>query len=57
MKKSISKRIKITKTGKIRRRAKGMGHSKSSKNAKQLLRKKGERGLGVPAKVINKRFR
>jgi len=54
MKKSISKRIKITKTGKLRRRARGLGHSKTNKNANQLLRKKGERTFNVPRKVISK---
>ncbi|MEK7479340.1 MAG: 50S ribosomal protein L35 [Patescibacteria group bacterium] len=57
MKKAISKRIKITGSGKIRRRAMGLGHSKTNKNANQLLRKKGQRELGFSARVINKYLR
>ncbi|MDP3725129.1 MAG: 50S ribosomal protein L35 [Nanoarchaeota archaeon] len=54
MNKAISKRIKITGGGKIKRRAMGLGHSKTNKNADQLLRKKRQRGLGFSARVINK---
>ena len=35
----------------------GIGHSKTTKNANQLHRKKGDRGLGLSARVINKHFK
>ena len=57
IKKSITKRIKITKRGKVKRRPMGLGHSKTNKNAKQLLRKQGERHLGLSSKVINKNLK
>lgn len=46
--KSISKRIKITKNKKVRRRARGLGHAKSNKRTPQRHRKKGERTLDTP---------
>ncbi|MEK7149715.1 MAG: 50S ribosomal protein L35 [Patescibacteria group bacterium] len=45
MKKMISKRIKITKTGKILRRAMGIGHFRAKKSASALKRKSGYRSL------------
>ncbi|MAF80036.1 50S ribosomal protein L35 [bacterium] len=57
MKKSITKRIKITKRGKVKRRPMGLGHSKTNKSSKQLLRKRGNRRLGLSAKVINKNLK
>lgn len=56
-KKSITKRIKITKGGKVRRRAMGLGHSKTNKNANQLLRKLEERSFDISQKVINKNLK
>ncbi len=55
MKKSISKRIHITKTGKVRRRAMTLGHSRINKRTTQIKRKKNTRSLeGVKMnKVIN----
>ena len=46
MKKSVSKRIKITKSGKILRRAMALGHSRANKRTAQIKRKKNARTLG-----------
>lgn len=43
--KSISKRIRITKRGKVQRRAMILGHSRANKSGRQLNRKKLSRGL------------
>jgi ribosomal protein L35 len=47
MKKSISQRIKITKSGKILRRAMGQGHCRAKKRTTQLKRRKGFRDLNL----------
>ncbi len=52
MKKAISTRIKTTRTGKVLRRAMGLGHFRSRKNSTQLNRRKGMRVLGTAAKVL-----
>ncbi len=44
-KKSVSKRVKVTATGKIMRRKAGLRHLASSKNAKR------KRNLGKPGQV------
>lgn len=54
MKKSISKRIKITGTGKILRRAMGLGHCRAKKRSSQLKRKKGLRGIKTGKNIILK---
>ncbi len=54
MKKSISNRIKITKTGKIIRRTMGQCHFRAKKRSVQLKRKKGNRGLDASKKLIKK---
>ncbi|MGC9046653.1 MAG: 50S ribosomal protein L35 [Minisyncoccia bacterium] len=54
MKKSIAKRIKITKKGKIKRRPPILSHSRSNKKPIQLLRKRKERGLNMKLKVVKK---
>lgn len=54
MKKSISQRIKITKKNKIRRRATTLGHSRSNKSSKQLMRKKKGRSFNESKKMIKK---
>jgi ribosomal protein L35 len=53
MKKSISNRIKITKTGKILRRAMGLGHCRAKKRSSQLKRKKGYRPLNSIFYILN----
>ncbi|MDP3015181.1 MAG: hypothetical protein AAB698_01445 [Patescibacteria group bacterium] len=55
MKKSISSRIKITKTGKILRRPMGLGHCRAKKRTTQMKRKKGLRGIKT-GKNINLNF-
>jgi len=45
MKKSFSKRIKITGTGKMLRRAMGQGHFRAKKNTTQKKRKKSMRSI------------
>lgn len=54
MKKSISNRIRITKKGKILRRAMALGHSRGNKRKVQMLRKKNARGLNIPKTTITK---
>jgi len=54
MRKSISKRIKITKTGKVLRRAMGQCHFRAKKSSSQLKRKKVFRTIQDLAKKINK---
>ncbi|MFH1193324.1 MAG: hypothetical protein V1656_03380 [Candidatus Jorgensenbacteria bacterium] len=42
---SFTKRIRITKQGKVLRRAMTLGHSRGNKSGTQLIRKKKMRGL------------
>lgn len=53
-KNSIKDRIKITKRGKIRRRAMALSHSRVGKRRVQILNKKKERGLNVSKHIIKK---
>lgn len=54
-KKSVTKRIRITKKGKVTRRAMALGHSRSSKSGTQLGRKKKNRDLvGFPMQTLKK---
>jgi ribosomal protein L35 len=53
-KSSVKNRIKITKTGKVRRRAMGLGHSRANKSRGQILRKKNKRDLNIPGKTIKR---
>jgi large subunit ribosomal protein L35 len=53
--KSISKRFKITKTGKVLRRATGQDHNRAKKTGKQI--RKGRKWVSLPkneAKKIKK---
>ncbi|MGC9611044.1 MAG: hypothetical protein ABSE68_02380 [Minisyncoccia bacterium] len=52
MQKSVSKRIKIKKSGKVLHRAPTLGHSRANKNTYQMQRKKIGRNLFVTAKKI-----
>jgi len=54
MRKSISKRFKITKTGKILRRAMAQSHFLAKKSGIQIKRKKLFRGLSSGKQIINK---
>lgn len=56
MRKSISKRIKITGTGKILRRAMGQCHFRAKKSSSKLKRKKNTRTIQDLAKKINKMY-
>ena len=48
--KSITKRIRITKTGKALRRPMGVNHFKTRKNAKAIQKKRGTRTLEMTKK-------
>lgn len=54
MKKSVTKRIKRTKTGKVRRRAMALGHNRNNKTKIQKLRKKSERPLSIKSKTLKR---
>lgn len=54
MQKSIAKRVKITKQGKLKHRATTLGHSRGNKSQKEYLRKKGMRNLSIKKKTIKK---
>jgi ribosomal protein L35 len=54
MRKSYTERLRVTKKGKVMRRAMGLGHSRASKNSTQMGRKKASRGVGLPNKVIKR---
>ena len=56
MKKAISKRIKKTKTGKILRRAMGLGHYRAKKSGSAIKRKKSYRSGGDITKVLSKKY-
>lgn len=45
MKKAVSTRIRITKTGKVLRRKMAQGHFRANKSGKQIRSKRG--GLGI----------
>ena len=57
MNKSIKKRIRVTSTGKLQRRAMSLGHSRTNKNSRQMKRKKLSRGIDIQSQVITKHFR
>lgn len=52
MKKSITKRIKLTKNGKVVRRPMAVNHSRTRKNAKAVMGKRKSRGLAIPLRNI-----
>lgn len=55
MQKSFSTRLKVTKQGKVRRRATTLGHSRTNKSGTQLRRKRALRGLkGVHHEELSK---
>ncbi len=53
-KKSASKRVKVTRGGKVRRRATSLGHSRANKSGLQLGRKKRARGLMLSKQTVEK---
>ncbi|KKR89292.1 MAG: hypothetical protein UU85_C0004G0133 [Candidatus Wolfebacteria bacterium GW2011_GWA2_42_10] len=56
MKKSVSNRIRITKTGKVIRRAMGQDHFRAKKRGAQLNRRKKIRGIDDLSKKIVKKY-
>ncbi|MEK7626694.1 MAG: hypothetical protein AAB399_00815 [Patescibacteria group bacterium] len=56
MQKSVSKRIKVKKSGKILRRSTTLGHSRANKSTSQMKRKKNERQLAITSKKIKRYF-
>jgi|GEM_PF-791090 len=52
MKKSLSKRIKITGTGKLIRRSMAVNHFRTRKSTKNIRQKKKNRTLDYPRKEI-----
>ena len=50
--KSVQKRIRVTRSGKVMRRAMALGHSRANKNSTQMKRKKGARGLNLPIEKV-----
>jgi ribosomal protein L35 len=52
--KALAKRVKITKNGKIVRRAMGIDHFRTRKNASTIQKKRKSRSLNYPIrKIIN----
>lgn len=52
--KSVRDRIRVTKRGKVMRRAMALGHSRGNKSSSQMGRKKLSRGLDDGAKIVRK---
>lgn len=52
MQKSVAKRIKLTRGGKMKRRPMGVNHFRSRKNAKSVRNKRGDVFLNYPKKKI-----
>ncbi len=52
MQKSFTKRIRITKTGKLLRRSMGTDHFRTRKSTKNLRQKKNQRSLNYPRKAM-----
>ena len=51
-KKSVSKRIRVTKTGKIVRRSMGVNHFKSRKNGNAIRQKRKTTGINQPKRAL-----
>lgn len=54
--KTVTKRIKMTKTGKVMRRAMGKSHFLAKKNSTQIKRKQEMRGLADVGRKIAKKY-
>ncbi|HMB17587.1 MAG TPA: bL35 family ribosomal protein [Candidatus Paceibacterota bacterium] len=52
--KSIRDRIKVTKNGKVKRRAQGLGHNRSKWNSKQKQRKLGKKDVDLDKSQVSK---
>jgi len=53
MKKKVSKRLKITKTGKILRRTMGQCHFRAKKTTTQIKRRQKMKEVGIKMKILN----
>ncbi len=54
--KTVTKRIKVTKTGKVVRRAMGKSHCLAKKNSNQIRRKQEMRGIDDVGKKIVRKY-
>ncbi|MDO8557094.1 MAG: hypothetical protein Q7R98_01380 [Candidatus Jorgensenbacteria bacterium] len=54
--KSITKRLKISKGGKVMRRSMGLGHSRANKSSRQRHRRSKEHELGNQGVAARKYF-
>ncbi len=52
--KSITDRLRITRTGKIQRRSMALGHNRASKKRSVILNRKKARGLIMSLKTVKK---
>jgi ribosomal protein L35 len=52
MNKSVSKRIRITKNGKVIRRSMALDHFRTRKSANNIRGKRKSRGLDIPRKAL-----
>ena len=53
-KKSYGKRLRVTRKGKVLRRAMGLGHSRANKSSKQMRRKTKSRGIATLGPVFKR---
>jgi len=53
-KKSVVKRLTVSRNKKVRRRATSLGHSRANKSGQQLSRKKKNRGLTMLTQTVGK---
>ncbi|PIR72793.1 MAG: hypothetical protein COV26_02085 [Candidatus Nealsonbacteria bacterium CG10_big_fil_rev_8_21_14_0_10_36_23] len=53
MKKKVSKRLKITKTGKVLRRTMGQCHFRAKKTTTQIKRRQKMKEVGIKMKILN----
>ena len=56
MRKSVLKRLRLTKTGKVMRRAMGQGHSLAKKSGNQLNRRKVSRQIADIGRKLAKKY-
>lgn len=54
--KTVAKRIKITKNGKVQRRTMGKSHCLAKKNSNQIRRKQETRGIADVGKKIVRKY-
>ncbi|MEK9154641.1 MAG: 50S ribosomal protein L35 [Patescibacteria group bacterium] len=56
MRKTVSKRIRVTRTGKVLRRAMGLCHFRAKKSSSQIKRKKITRSIDDLSKKLIKKY-